>query len=75
MDKKSEDRGETLRRAGPYLSLGTTFAASLLLFPLLGYWADGKLGTRPWLALTGVFLGLLVGTVNFITVVMHRPPE
>jgi len=75
MKPDDDNRQEILRRAGPYLSLGTTFAASLLLFPLIGWWADGRLGTNPWLTLTGVFAGILVGTVNFVTVIMRRPPE
>lgn len=70
-----EDRGEIIRRAGPYLGLGTMFAAALLLGIAAGYWADGKLGTKPWLTLLGTFLGLAVGFYNFFVVVLRRPPE
>lgn len=28
---------------------------------LLGHWADGKLGTDPWLALLGIILGSIAG--------------
>jgi len=51
------------------------FAASLLMGIGGGYWADGKLGTRPWLTLTGTLLGLVVGFYNFFVVVLRRPPE
>ncbi len=37
--------------------LGLTFGASIVVFTLLGDWADERLGTSPWLLLAGVFLG------------------
>lgn len=70
-----DSRGEIIRRAGPYLGLGTMFAAALLLGIGVGYWADGKLGTSPWLTLTGTLLGLVVGFYNFFAVVLRRPPD
>ena len=73
--ENTDERGEILRRAAPYLGLGSMFAASLLMGIGGGYWADGKLGTRPWLTLTGTLLGLVVGFYNFFVVVLRRPPE
>lgn len=43
--------------ASAYAGAGFQFAFSILLFFFAGRWADGKLGTAPWLML----LGLLVG--------------
>jgi len=68
------DRGEILRRMGPYLGLGTMFAAALLLGIWGGYEADEWLGTSPWLTLAGALLGLVVGFYNFFAVVLRRPP-
>jgi len=31
---------------------------------LAGWWADGRWGTRPWLMLTGLAVGLIGGTYN-----------
>ena len=73
-DRKN-DRSEILRKAGPYMGLGTMFAASLLLGVVAGYWVDRKLGTTPWLTLAGMLLGLIVGFYNFFIVVLRRPPE
>jgi len=70
-----ESRSAILRRAGPYLSLGTMFAAALLMGMGGGYWLDGKLGTMPWLTLTGALLGLVIGFYNFFVVVLRRPPQ
>jgi len=37
--------------------LGIQFAASIVVFLLLGQWLDRKLGTGQWLTLAGVFIG------------------
>ncbi len=37
--------------------LGIQFAASIVVFLLLGQWLDQKLGTGQWLTLAGVFIG------------------
>lgn len=44
-----------------YLGHGLTWAASTLLFLWLGTKADGWLGTEPWLALVGAFVGAGAG--------------
>jgi F0F1-type ATP synthase assembly protein I len=48
------------------LGVGLTFAATVALFAYGGLWLDGRLGTRPWLVLAGVFLGLLGGTIHLL---------
>ena len=74
-DQGKNSRSEILRRAGPYMGLGSVFVAALLLGVWGGYWADGKLGTKPWLTLIGTILGIVVGFYNFFSVVLRRPPE
>lgn len=74
MDKK-DGPGEELRELGPLLSVGTMLAASLGLGVVGGYWADGRFGTKPWLTLTGLLLGLTVGVYNLVMVIRARPRE
>jgi ATP synthase protein I len=50
-----------LREAAPYLGMGTTLAASVLVGVGAGYWLDGQLGTSPWLLLAGALLGIFGG--------------
>ena len=69
------NRAEIFKRAGPYLGLGMTFLASILMGIGAGYWADGRLGTKPWLTLVGAVLGIALGFYNFFVVVMRRPPR
>jgi F0F1-type ATP synthase assembly protein I len=39
----------------------------------LGYWLDGRWGTKPWLLLAGLLVGMIGGFVNFFRFVL-RPP-
>jgi len=66
------DWSRALREAAPYLGIGTTFAASVLLGLGVGYWLDKKLGTSPWLFLIGATLGLAAGFLQFYKTVTGR---
>lgn len=60
-------------RPWAYLSLGMELIAPILVGVLGGYWLDGKLGTRPWLVLTGALLGIAAGFIEFFRRVL--PPK
>ena len=53
-----DDLGRSSRALSDYMGLGLQIAASFAFFVLLGYWADSRLGTSPWLFLFGVLLGM-----------------
>ena len=61
---------DTLR----YLQSGTMIVAPMLGLGALGYWLDGKLATKPWLAVAGLLIGMIGGFTNFIRFVTARPP-
>jgi F0F1-type ATP synthase assembly protein I len=42
-------------------SVGLEMGISVILGLFAGRWADGKLGTTPWLLILGCFLGLAAG--------------
>ena len=63
--KDRNDWSRALREAAPYLTIGTSFAASVLLGVGLGYWLDRKWGTSPWLLLVGSGIGLFAGFYQF----------
>lgn len=54
----------SMLEAGPYLSLGIEIAISMVFFVLLGYFADGWLGTGPWLLITGIVLSAVATGVT-----------
>jgi len=57
--RKSANPYRGLAEAGPYFSLGAQIAGTLAGLTLLGYWLDGRLGTRPWLMLAGIVVAFL----------------
>ena len=58
-----------------YLGYGLTWAASTLLFLWLGTKADDWLGTDPWLALLGAFIGAGAGFYHMIYHLVIEPQQ
>ena len=59
-----------------YGALGLQFAASVGLGAWGGHWLDGRLGTNPWLLITGAFLGFFGSILAIVrSVPPPRPPR
>jgi F0F1-type ATP synthase assembly protein I len=58
-ERFSDQFGRSVRAISDYMGLGLQIAISFAFFVLLGYWADGKLGTSPLLLFAGVVLGMV----------------
>jgi ATP synthase protein I len=54
---------------GRYASLGVQLAASMCVLGWGGHWLDGKLGTYPWLMITGLMSGAGAGFYALILTV------
>lgn len=54
----------TARLLGQLSTVGLSFVMALALGFGGGHWLDGQLGTGPWLAFAGFFLGLAAGVLN-----------
>jgi F0F1-type ATP synthase assembly protein I len=81
MPKK--DRGFSLTRAGKALQENVTrsgrvagaaytLVGGILLLGGLGYWLDGRWNTAPWLLLTGLLLGIVVGFYELVKTVWPK---
>lgn len=55
-----------------YGQVGTMLVAPMVAFGAIGWWLDGRFGTKPWLLLAGLILGMIGGFVNFFRLVL--PP-
>ena len=61
--KKDRPRS-TLGQIGSYLTIGLELAVFLLVFIFLGRYLDSRLGTEPWLFMTGATVGFIAGFYN-----------
>ena len=78
MPPEKKDRGagdwtRAIREAGPYLSIGTSLAATVLLGLGAGYWVDRRFGTPPIFFLIGSALGLFAALYQFFKTVNRKP--
>jgi F0F1-type ATP synthase assembly protein I len=71
-DRSGGGRG-SLGEALKYAQVGTMLVAPILAFGAIGYWLDGRLGTKPWLLLAGLIFGMIGGFVSFFRLVL--PPK
>jgi len=49
-----------------YSGVGLELAGATAGLALIGYWVDGRFGTRPWGTLVGVVIGLVGGLYNLV---------
>ena len=61
---------DNVQRSGPAASAAYTLTGGILVLGGLGYALDRWLATSPWLVLTGLVLGIVVG---FYALIVARP--
>jgi ATP synthase protein I len=66
MFKKPLDSFGGLRPLLAASSIGLVFIASIVIGTLIGVWLDGKFGTKPWLTLFFIVIGIAAGVKNVI---------
>ena len=57
---------ENVSRSGPAATASYTLVGGIILLGGLGYWADGRLGTAPWLLVVGLVLGIVIGFYEIV---------
>jgi ATP synthase protein I len=60
------DDAETNRKSGVAYAAGLTLFFSVAMLTGVGWALDRWLGTRPWLMISGIVLGAVVGFYQFI---------
>ena len=70
-DEELSGLGKAFRIAGPYINASYTLIAAIAMFGLAGWWIDGKLDTKPFILIVGLFFGLGIGFYNFIKILMR----
>jgi len=64
-----------LRESGPAAAASYSLIGAVMLLGGLGYLLDKYLHTKPWLLLSGLFLGLAVGFYGLIKVIFISPKK
>jgi F0F1-type ATP synthase assembly protein I len=62
---RSGNWGTALRDVAPLIGIGSTLAATMLLFLGVGYWLDRRLKTDPWFLFVGGILGMVLALYQF----------
>ena len=60
-----EDVATSYRKAGPYLDASWQLTGAVAFWTFIGWFADGRLGTKPWLLVSGAMLGVGLGFYLF----------
>ena len=68
-------RDSTFRSAGEHAGVGLQFAGAIVLFLFIGMWLDERLGTDPWLLITGAFIGGVAGFYSLYHQLVVRPRQ
>ena len=63
---------ENVEKSGSAAGASYTLIGALVLLGGVGYAADRWWGTRPWLLLAGLLLGLIVGFYELARTIWHR---
>jgi len=63
---------ENVEKSGSAAGASYTLIGALVLLGGLGYAGDRWWGTRPWLLLAGLLLGLIVGFYELARTIWHR---
>lgn len=72
LTKVVEIFSKSLREAGPYASASYTLVGAIVILGLAGYFLDRWLNTAPWLFLTGLLLGMVVGFYEMAKVMLKK---
>jgi F0F1-type ATP synthase assembly protein I len=59
-------------RSGPVAAASYTLVGGIVLLGGLGYYLDGRWGTAPWLLVSGLALGIVVGFYEVIKAAKPR---
>jgi len=72
-DRKESPQPSPWQAAGQYTGYGLTWALSVLLFLMGGWWLDGKVGTMPLFMILGSFVGAGAGFYSLYYHVVVEP--
>tara|TARA_Y100000310_G_C20110109_1_gene546706 strand:- start:122 stop:367 length:246 start_codon:yes stop_codon:yes gene_type:complete len=67
-----EQFSNIMKQAGPYMAASYTLVGAVIGLSLLGYFLDRLFDTKPWLLLSGILLGVVIGLYGVAKVSLNR---
>ncbi len=64
-----KERKDLLRWLGVLSTVGINMVATTAIGFLIGYWIDSLLGTKPWLMILFLILGIFAGFRNLFSII------
>ncbi len=71
MNNEENDQKGVMLSIAPYLTLGAQLAATVVAFFFIGKYADGYFGTKPWLMIVLILVGVVGGMIKFFRTVIE----
>jgi len=71
MNNEEKDKNGVLMSIAPYLTLGAQLAATVVAFFFIGKYADEYFGTKPWLMIALILVGVVGGMIKFFQTVIE----
>ena len=71
LEQSAKSLQDNLTKSAPVAAANYTLVGGIILLGGLGYWADRRFGTWPWLLLGGLLCGMVVGFYEIVKSVRH----
>jgi ATP synthase protein I len=71
MNNEEKDQNGIMMSIAPYLTLGVQLAATVVVFFFIGKYADEYFGTKPWLMIVLILVGVVGGMIKFFQTVIE----
>ncbi len=71
MKNEEKDQKSVMLSVAPYLTLGAQLAATVVVFFFIGKYADEYFGTKPWLMIVMIMVGVIGGMIKFFRTVIE----
>ena len=71
-EKSTKSLQENVTRAGPAAAASYTLIGAIILLGGIGYAVDSWQGTAPWGLVIGLFLGVVVGFYELVTMTRQQ---
>ena len=71
MKNEEKDQKRVMLSVAPYLTLGAQLAITVVAFFFIGKYADEYFGTKPWLMIVMIMVGVIGGMIKFFRTVIE----